>query len=295
MIEYGNILHLLKCPSTGSALRLEGRKLISVDDDDIQYDINNNIIRFTEEGVKLGYNEHWNKYGDNKVSDIKIKHGQNFIEWLFFDLDKEIGNDNIIIDIGCGDGNHIPHLPEKPIKIVVDFSSAVDVVAERYAEKVKNLYIIQADANCLPINDTVADYVYSYSCFNTLPNVVSGVNEALRILLNNGTMGVWGYGTSSKLIYNMIKLLRKAYHVVDNKYWHSLMSYSLIPSLLLIKNSTKINPIKNSLRECAEIISTNLSPENLHIFHKETWKEFVNDRARHVGDYEVFCGQKFIK
>ena len=99
MIEYGKILHLLKCPSTGSALRLEGRKLISVDEDDIQYDIDNNIIRFIDEGAKLGYNEHWNKYGDNKVSDVKITHGCNFIEWLFCDFDKEIGCDNIIIDI----------------------------------------------------------------------------------------------------------------------------------------------------------------------------------------------------
>ncbi|MCR4316462.1 MAG: class I SAM-dependent methyltransferase [Planctomycetes bacterium] len=295
-MQYDNfrkIISILRCPDTGDDLDLKDGHLVCSGHPEIKYPIINGVARFVEYGSSIGYNDHWENFGEIDVNQRKLELGKKYVDWAF--ENRSGGDGEIVLDIGCGDGNHIPFLPENSIKIALDYSGSVDIVSRRYADKVKNLAIIQADAGKLPIKNESIDCVVSYSCFNHLPELSTGIDEAKRVLKSGGLIAPWAYGTESAFIYSAFNALRKIYRWSSSRVWKSLIVYGLIPSLLIHKNSSGISPFKNSLKECAEIISTNLSPEYVHVFHGFSWKDFFAEGYEYLNEYDTPVGQKFIK
>ena len=286
------ILPYLKCPKTNSDLFYKDNYLLSKTDYSCRYPIDNNIIKFIEANDNISYNEHWGKFENLNISKTKLKQAEEFVKWV--GSHKKMEDKSVILDIGCGDGSHIPHMPKNAIKIALDYSSSVHIVEKRY-EKIDNLFVLQADAQNLPIKDNIIDFGIVYSCYNHLPNLKLGVSEGERVLKMGGYIGICGYGTESAFIYYGIKFVRWIYHLFENKIYHTFIAICLTPSLLFIKNSTGIRLGKNNFKEVYEIISTNLSPEIVSVVYKFKWKDFVSKNLTLISDYSIYCGQLFRK
>ncbi len=293
-MDYIRILHLLQCPQCEGDLS-EGRdELICNKNSSHRYPVKNGIVRFVNFDNNVEYNRHWRTFSKNPISQIKLAQARNFVDWFLGTQASATTADKVFLDVGCGDGNHLHFLPADSIKIALDYSMVVDLVASRFNEP-KNLFVIQADTQQLPFKAGVIDYVISYSCLNCLPSPQKGFDEVTRVLKTGGLAGVWGYGTDSRLVLSGLNFSRKLYRLLTFGFLRKAFVYSMIPSLLFVRNSTNIRPGQNSLAECAEIISTNLSPEHLYIFRQDTWQDFSDPDLEYIEDYELFCGQKFRK
>lgn len=287
-----NVLRLLRCPVTRSRLVLDHDSVVSENDSTIRYPIVDGVVDFV--GVGSDYDEHWVKFSDLSASSTKLKQAYDFIDWIRDHGGIGDKKDSIIVDIGCGDGNHIPFYPKDSIVIAIDYSESVRVVKSRYGD-MKNLVVLRADATRLPIDDSTVDLVVSYGCFNCLPEPRHGLSETSRILKNNGYAAVWGYGTDSFLIFNGIRAARMLAKIFRSLKMEKTFIYSLIPLLYFLPSATRIRPGKNSIAECKEIISTNLAPQYVHILYKWAWNDIKGDSLSYVCDYKQSCGQLFLQ
>ena len=64
----------------------------------------------------------------------------------------------VFLDIGCGDGCHIPFIPFDAIVIAVDYSASVQTVSERFGH-LPNVIVVRADAKSLPFRSESVDAI----------------------------------------------------------------------------------------------------------------------------------------
>ncbi len=294
-MNYQKILDLLQCPRCGGELfdKPEANRVVCQKNESHQYPVVNGIIRFVELDDQFQYNTHWSAFNENPINEKKLEAAEKFMDWFLDNLSSS-SSQKIFLDVGCGDGNFLPFIPEDGIKIALDYSNVVDLVAKRY-EKMDNLFLLQADAQNLPLKAEVVDYLISYGCLNCIPNLKRGMIEVARVLKRDGYAGIWGYGTKNTIERYGFAILRTIYHSLGFSLMQTFFTYALIPVLLFVDNSTGIKPGNNSLKECAEIISTNLAPESLHLFYYDSWRDFAPPTLQYVDDFELSCGQKFSK
>lgn len=289
------ILSILQCPQCGGDLSVnpEINEILCKEDETHRYLVVNNIIRFVGVEGQFQYNTHWAAFDENAVSTVKLVAAKEFMAWFLDEEDKPY-TEKVFLDVGCGDGNFLPFMPKDAIKIALDYSGVIDLVAERYKD-MDNLYLLQGDAQNLPLKPGVVDQLISYGCLNCVPNPRKGMREVARVLKTDAKAGIWGYGTDSMIERFGLAFLRKIYHFLHLGFLQTLFAYALIPILFFVDNSTGIKPGKNSMDECAEIISTNLAPENLLLFYHDTWQDFAPSSLQHLDDFDLSCGQKFQK
>lgn len=287
-----DLLNYLRCPITGDDLVKTDGKLVSINHPEISYPIVDGVIDFI--GKSADYDEHWEQFSDLEASTTKLNQAKDFVKWI--DSPDQIFSKKrgIVLDVGCGDGNHIPFFPDDWLKIAIDYSTAVNLVHSRY-KNTPNLYVIRADAAKLPFKDSIADVLISYGCINCMPDPTKGVAESCRVLGEGGILALWGYGTKSFFIAKTINLVRKLAKFLKIFKLQGLLSFALIPALLFIPSNTGISPKKNSIKECMEIISTNLSPDFIHVLYSWNWKDLVSPKMRYLKDYKNYCGQLFRK
>ena len=142
-MSYKIIRELLQCPDCGGDLTQGVDELTCDQNRTHSYPIVNGIVRFVSPEVGSDYNIHWTEFSLNPISQTKVEQASNFVNWLLKHQDLTVGPSKVFLDLGCGDGNHISFLPEDAIKIAIDYSSSVNLVANRYP-KTKNLFIMQA-------------------------------------------------------------------------------------------------------------------------------------------------------
>lgn len=285
------ILHILRCPATGSRLSIDVDALVSEGDQRIRYPIINGIIDFV--GSRSDYDQHWNEFSELPTSSTKLAQAKDFIDWINCSAG-DLKDVDIILDVGCGDGNHLPFFPVNSTVIALDYSDSVYVVKKRYSN-MENLIVLRADAMHLPVADKSVGLIVSYSCFNHLPEPKLGMLEVMRVLKEDAYAAIWGYGTNSSFIFygfRAAKLVAKVFRRVGME---SILIYALIPLLRWLPSATRIRPGRNSMKECKEIISTNLAPEYVHILFKWTWDDLKVDGLKLVSNYKQQCGQLFRK
>ncbi len=287
-----NIIELLRCPVTGDKLTLQGQTLIGKTRPDVAYPIDNGIIDFV--GKSSDYDSHWTEFSVLEPSRVKLDQAKEFLYWVDGNVGYQCHPHGIVVDIGCGDGNHLPFLPSGWIKIAIDYSSSVEIVRKRYAN-LDNLFVIRADASRLPIRDAAVDLVISYGCMNCMPTPKSGVDEAARVLRDGGAVALWGYGTRSTLVFMGIRGVRLIAKALKPLKLDVALAYLLVPFLYFFPSNTGISLKTNSAKECLEIVSTNLSPDNVHILYSWSWRDIAPKALKFVAEFEKQCGQLFIK
>lgn len=287
-MDIKNIIDILACPKCKSEVELVNKNIVCQANKKHSYAIINGIPRFIKSN-KSNYEKHWQKFASKKPHKLKFKQAKKFIEWL----KKYNCLDGIILDVGCGDGNHIPFIPSNVLCIAIDYTSIVDSVQERYKDK-DNLIVIQANALELPFKDNSFDCVYAYSCINYLSDIKKGVSEIERILKKTKKYALWGYGTDNELLARLIMLARKTYKILP-KSLQPVMLYIVTLSSIFIPNTTSINLFNSTWEECCEIISTDLTPECLTILGEKGWDTYISANFIKIDEFSENKGAIYQK
>jgi SAM-dependent methyltransferase len=290
--DISKIIELLRCPVSGDKLALQGQNLVGKTRSDITYPIKNGVIDFV--GKSSDYDSHWTEFSVLEPSRVKLDQAKEFLSWVDEHVGYRCHPHGVVVDIGCGDGNHLSFLPPSWIKIAIDYSTSVEIVRKRYAH-LDNLFVIRADASCLPIRDVAVDLVISYGCMNCMPIPQNGVDEATRVLRDSGAVALWGYGTRSILVFMGIRGVRLMAKVMKPFKLDIFLAYLLVPCLYFFPSNTGISLKTNSVKECLEIVSTNLSPNDVHILYSWSWRDIVPKSLVHLAEFKNYCGQLFVK
>jgi SAM-dependent methyltransferase len=127
----------------------------------------------------------------------------------------------IILDIGCGPGRFLETTRTLGAAVIgVDYSDAVDAAAKNFAED-PDVCILQADALKLPIASDTLDGAFSIGVLHHTPNPAGGVDEAFRVLRQNGWFAVSVYGKGGYYNYPNVQawrwLLKRLWPVLGEK------------------------------------------------------------------------------
>lgn len=112
---------------------------------------------------------------------------------------EQIPKKSIVADIGCGNGRHLIPCAKKCKKVIgIDLSKELLAIVEKNAgaEKIKNIILVHADAENIPINDEKVDaalYIAALHNIKGRDNRVKSLKEVKRILKINGVaqISVW--------------------------------------------------------------------------------------------------------
>jgi SAM-dependent methyltransferase len=128
----------------------------------------------------------------------------------------EVKRNEVAIDIGCGVGTFTYRIALKGGKAIgVDYSLTSLKVARGLAERKfkgnKRIYFVAADATRLPFQDSSADVIVAADFIEHINNIGKErfLDEAARILSNNGRMIIFTPNKLRELIGNIIRWVRR--------------------------------------------------------------------------------------
>jgi len=258
------------------------------------YKVEENYIDFIELDSVTEYDKHWEEANFNEIIDIKKNQAAKFTNWIANHRENKTLENIILLDVGCGDGNHIPFIPDNTLAVLLDYSYTIKSLSEKYKHK-KNLLFIRGSALELPFDENMFDVSFAYSCINLTPDVQKGVNEIVRVTKPKGNIALWGYQATSRIEAGLLHLTRAIYKSIPTNFLKNRFIDLLIPFLIIFKNSTNINPLNSKWHICKEIVSTNLVPDNFYLFVDDEWSDLVGNSATKIADYDMKCGQLFEK
>lgn len=96
-----------------------------------------------------------------------------------------------VLDVGCGSGLFFQQIAGKAKLVVgVDISLGLLLKAKRYASK--NVFIVQADADHLPLRDDLFNAVFSFTVLQNMPNPSETLTEIKRLTRVDGRIVLTG-------------------------------------------------------------------------------------------------------
>jgi SAM-dependent methyltransferase len=282
--------NLLVCPICETSLKIDGNSLLC--DNNHRYRIKGNVIDFTLDSSSL-YDAHWSKYESSPLKQYRAKH---FVEWAT-SKNKITNHETVILDLGCGDGNHTQFF-EGYKYIGVDISNAIYDVASKYIYN-EDFIFIKADAFALPIKKGEIDLLFSFAGINYFPSYGRlSLNELMnkldRIIVNNGNIALWGAGEKSRVSVTIFELIRKFYKISPDLIKLLILNLGCLATMFRT-NSANISILNSPLSHVKEIISTNLTPDYINYFTEYKWCDLTPDSWKLLKEYDVYCGQVFQK
>jgi 2-polyprenyl-3-methyl-5-hydroxy-6-metoxy-1,4-benzoquinol methylase len=192
-------LPLLRCPRTGSALRLESDHTVDEIETGVlvnesrsaRYEIRNGIARFVgDDNYAASFGLQWNRF---RRSQLDSHSGQPISRERFFRYSgwtpAELAG-KLVLDVGCGAGRFAEIALDAGARVVaIDYSSAVDACAANHADR-RDLTVLQADIYHLPLVRGAFDYVYCFGVLQHTPDVATAFRELPPMLAPNGRLAI---------------------------------------------------------------------------------------------------------
>lgn len=102
-------------------------------------------------------------------------------------------SDDEVLDIGCGTGLLFDYVADKArIIVAVDVSKRTLLEAKRRTKRFKNVELVLADADNLPLRDKQFTRIFVLTVIQNLPDPVEMLNEVRRVARNGGVFIVTG-------------------------------------------------------------------------------------------------------
>ena len=286
-----NFIDILCCPLCNCGLSIESSSLVCEGKGSHTFGFQENVIDFTG-GLKTEYDQHWSEFQSSPKKDLRCKH---FLDWCSQEV--ELKQQNLILDLGCGDGNHTAYFTDKNY-IAVDISNSIYSLASRYAEH-DNMLFLKADAFDLPLKEKSVDFIFSFAGVNYFPSYGSPSIQSLLakldlILTEKSFAAFWGAGANSRFSLLAFQSFRKLYRN-SPRLFQNMLLYLGCASTLFIRNSANIHPLNSSLKHVKEMVATNLTPDFINYFFDEKWADLKPNDWELVKEYEIHCGQLFQK
>lgn len=186
------VLDILEQPGSKKPLYYvkEGSQEFLRSDDGCQYIIDNHIIRFLLKDELTGNNKNYQKMYDRlaPLYDIitriyaSIRNGNEKNRVMQYLSELKINENDNVIEISIGTGRNIKYLNPYARYYGVDISLGMLKRCLHNMNKLnRNITLIQAEAECLPIRDETFDVVYSAGGFNFFNDKEKAIHEMLRI------------------------------------------------------------------------------------------------------------------
>lgn len=138
----------------------------------------------------------WNRFAKTQLDSTQStnRSRDRFLNETLWDAQEVVGK--LVLDAGCGSGRFSEIALNLGAKLVaVDYSSAVDAASENL--KSKDLLILQADLEALPLKDQTFDFIYCIGVLQHTSRPKKIVQELLRCLKDGGEVTLTFYEDSS--------------------------------------------------------------------------------------------------
>jgi SAM-dependent methyltransferase len=244
-----SLLAILRCPNSGSALRLEGGhplgEMLPLDsseeiesgwlvseDGHHRYPIRRGIPRFVPaSNYADNFGMQWNHFAKTQLDShsgapISAERFWKATGWNPADL-----KGRWVLDAGCGAGRFAEIAVAADAQVVaLDFSSAVDACRENLARH-PNLHVVQGDLYALPLARGSFEFIYSLGVLQHTPNVAKAFSALPPILCDGGRLCVDYYQKSFRSSLLPKYWLRPVTRRMDRQRLFRLLQAS-VPSLL---------------------------------------------------------------
>ena len=101
--------------------------------------------------------------------------------------------DSVVLDAGCGSGLFFSHAAAQAGMLVgVDISRKLLLKAKQQARPLRNVFVLQADADHLPFQDGSFVAVFAFTVLQNMPNSSETLNELKRVAKIGGRLVVTG-------------------------------------------------------------------------------------------------------
>ena len=189
------LLELLRCPTTGLGLHLEGCDdskqfvedgwLVS-DDGQQRYSVIKGIPRFVlQSNYADNFGMQWNHFRQTQLDSHSGHPISTERFWLATGCKPEQLKDQWVLDVGCGAGRFAEVALLAGAKVVaLDYSSAVDACYANLKHH-PNLHVVQGDIYALPFAPGSFPFVYSLGVLQHTPDVAKAF-AALPLMLTGG-------------------------------------------------------------------------------------------------------------
>jgi len=92
-----------------------------------------------------------------------------------------INGDSRVLDVGCGTGLLLSYLAEAETVVSVDISGKLLLQAKERARKLRNVHLVQADADHLPFRDDCFTVVFAFTVLQNMPAPLKTLKEIKRV------------------------------------------------------------------------------------------------------------------
>jgi|MDSY01.1.fsa_nt_gb ubiquinone/menaquinone biosynthesis C-methylase UbiE/uncharacterized protein YbaR (Trm112 family) len=243
----------LRCPKTGSTLRIEDEQ--QIDDANVtsgflidnsgenRYPIINSIPRFVpESNYADNFGMQWNRFSKTQLDSNSGHPISSDRFWKATGWTEESLKDKWVLDVGCGSGRFAEiALKAGAYVVALDYSSAVDACWDNLKDH-SRLTVVQGDIYCLPFEASYFDFVYSLGVLQHTPDVEAAFKSLPRVLKKNGNLCVDYYWRRFRTLMNIKYVLLPFTRKMDQERLFTLLERS-IPSLLLVSNIFRKIPV----------------------------------------------------
>jgi SAM-dependent methyltransferase len=211
MSHINSILKIAQCPECHGKSWSTSNDSVKCSICNNNYSINGHSINFTDtytssKNSLIDHNRALKNWGDSLHSPEPASgipghwHNASFLH--FFGTQQDIFHGKVL-ELGCGAGNdsHIFSL-QKPscIYYALDIGGNIPALSKR-DEHISNLHYLRGNCLNLPIEDNSIDSAISYGVFHHTSDPQKCMNEAFRVLRDNGTLCIYLYSNHENNIF----------------------------------------------------------------------------------------------
>jgi ubiquinone/menaquinone biosynthesis C-methylase UbiE len=103
-----------------------------------------------------------------------------------------IGKRDFVLDAGCGTGLLFGYVDCRAVVVGVDISRKTLFQAKENAKDFWNVHLVLADADNMPLKESVFSHVFAFTLIQNMPDPVRTLNEVNRIAKPEGAIVVTG-------------------------------------------------------------------------------------------------------
>jgi ubiquinone/menaquinone biosynthesis C-methylase UbiE len=101
--------------------------------------------------------------------------------------------EGLVLDMGCGTGLFFNHISSKAKTVIgVDISKSSMLLAVERAKILRNVNVVQADADHLPFKNDVFDEIFAFTLLQNLPKPSETLTELCRTARTGAAITVTG-------------------------------------------------------------------------------------------------------
>src|SRR3989304_1010748 len=104
-----------------------------------------------------------------------------------------IPSNSLVLDVGCGTGLLFSHVAADAQTVVgLDVSRKLLLQAKEHARKIRNVHVVQADADYLPLKNDCFNIVFAFTVLQNMPKPLETLKEIKRTAKRDAAIVVTG-------------------------------------------------------------------------------------------------------